>query len=587
MTTRTLTVALASLLGTDDVAGREVKATPVWAADEHRRGQGRLIGGRTWLGSPRTATADDDGVALLRIESSALLGNARYTISVERGPTWTGVEMPNADAVFSIDMVEGPHDDLVPLVPAEPIPATAAQLAAVRRIAEEAGAAATGAANAVEAETAARASAVQAEAAARTAAVDGVQGELEVTNASLGRTAARASGNSEAVSDLGRDKQDALPALGVNQYWRTGDDRAVVAADVPSGGEGGGITADDSVIDGTERYLAAVLRGGNVIQYWDRSRQVPIAGRVGFVLTKTGENDNDYEFRAAEAAEIGDDTITPVMLLADEAAQQAAFRGRIAAASQATQTQLATAVQQAMRDVTTARSEARDAQTTADRAEGGTRLLRPVSAWERSQTARTLYFEWRPRIAVAAGAQIAVTVGGTQNNVRAAAASAAADTVLLTVPVAAGNAGTVTREAATVAGYVPVQVTHLGGLYDTWLRAVDPPPAAPKSRIVQAAVDVSGGGANLGVASIVLPADYATYRDLNLALFESQDDALADHDIRTTLLAAQRGQVEITVAGNPGVAAAASVTWNPQTRTITALSQRNAPVRIVYAELHD
>ena len=98
---------------------------------------------------------------------------------------------------------------------------------------------------------------------------------------------------------------------------------------------------------------------------------------------------------------------------------------------------------------------------------------------------------------------------------------------------------------------------------------------------------MSSGAANLGVASITLPADYATYHDLNIALFESQDNALADHDIRTSILAAQRGQIEITVAGNPGVAAAASITWNPQTRVVTALSQRNAPVRIVYAELHD
>ena len=126
------------------------------------------------------------------------------------------------------------------------------------------------------------------------------------------------------------------------------------------------------------------------------------------------------------------------------------------------------------------------------------------------------------------------------------------------------------------------------GVTDTcWLEAIDPPQAAPRSSILQAAVDVSGGQANLGAASITLPADYATYRDLNIAIFESQDDSLSDHDLSTRLLAAQTRQIEITVAGNPGVAAAAKITWNSATRVITAVQERNAPTRIVFAELHD
>ena len=68
------------------------------------------------------------------------------------------------------------------------------------------------------------------------------------------------------------------------------------------------IAPDNSSLDSNERYLAAVLRGGNIVPYWDRSRQVPIAGRVGFVLTKTGENDNDYEFREATAGGATDQT---------------------------------------------------------------------------------------------------------------------------------------------------------------------------------------------------------------------------------------------------------------------------------------
>ena len=79
------------------------------------------------------------------------------------------------------------------------------------------------------------------------------------------------------------------------------------------------ITADGSSIDTNERYLATILRSGGPIQYWDRSRQIPISGRTGDVLTKTGSNDTDYEFRTPASSEIEDDTITPAKLLADEA----------------------------------------------------------------------------------------------------------------------------------------------------------------------------------------------------------------------------------------------------------------------------
>ena len=75
------------------------------------------------------------------------------------------------------------------------------------------------------------------------------------------------------------------------------------------------IAPDNSSLDANERYLAGVLRGGNVVTYWDRSRQVPIAGRVGFVLTKTGENDNDYEFREAATGGTTDQTARDACLL--------------------------------------------------------------------------------------------------------------------------------------------------------------------------------------------------------------------------------------------------------------------------------
>ena len=109
-----------------------------------------------------------------------------------------------------------------------------------------------------------------------------------------------------------------------------------------------------------------------------------------------------------------------------------------------------------------------------------------------------------------------------------------------------------------------------------------------RTREILAPVDVSSGAATLGVNVITLPADYATYHDLNLGVFETQEDALSDHDFSTKLLAAQTGtSIELTISGNPGAPAAAKVTWNPTARTITAIDERNAPVQIVYAELHD
>ena len=40
--------------------------------------------------------------------------------------------------------------------------------------------------------------------------------------------------------------------------------------------------------------------------YWDPINEVPIAGTVGHVLTKTGENDGEYAFRAPTGGGGGD-----------------------------------------------------------------------------------------------------------------------------------------------------------------------------------------------------------------------------------------------------------------------------------------
>ena len=50
-----------------------------------------------------------------------------------------------------------------------------------------------------------------------------------------------------------------------------------------------------------ERHLAAQLRSGSPIEYWDVVRQVPIAGAEHHVLVKTGSGDGDYAFRTIAA----------------------------------------------------------------------------------------------------------------------------------------------------------------------------------------------------------------------------------------------------------------------------------------------
>ena len=115
-------------------------------------------------------------------------------------------------------------------------------------------------------------------------------------------------------------------------------------------------------------------------------------------------------------------------------------------------------------------------QSDLDDVEAKTRRVRPVSFWERHDDARTIYVEWKPRVAVALNAPISVTVGGTQNNITAPEAIAAnSDTgILLPIPISSGNARTITREAGTTAGWVRIQITFDGVIDTTWMAAFTP-----------------------------------------------------------------------------------------------------------------
>ena len=121
-------------------------------------------------------------------------------------------------------------------------------------------------------------------------------------------------------------------------------------------------------------------------------------------------------------------------------------------------------------------------QTALDAVAANTRRLRPVSTWERNDAARTIYLEWKPRVAVALNAALSISIGGTANNIRApeAVAAGSAEGVLLPVPVAAANAGSINRSSGAAAGWVQVQITF-GGIVDTtWMQATTPGAAGPE-----------------------------------------------------------------------------------------------------------
>ena len=76
-------------------------------------------------------------------------------------------------------------------------------------------------------------------------------------------------------------------------------DGTTTRLDIPSGG-----TDLPAFNQADEEVLHS--RAGNL--YWDPILEVPIAGTVGHVLTVTGENDDDYAWRAAPEGGGGGDT---------------------------------------------------------------------------------------------------------------------------------------------------------------------------------------------------------------------------------------------------------------------------------------
>ena len=87
--------------------------------------------------------------------------------------------------------------------------------------------------------------------------------------------------------------------------------------------------------------------------------------------------------------------------------------------------------------------------------------LVPVTSWVRSNDARTLRFAWFPLDAVTTSTNLVMVIGGVTFRFTAPEAYEATDVdgIILSVSVNASNAGTISREANTVAGHVRVDLS--------------------------------------------------------------------------------------------------------------------------------
>ena len=214
------------------------------------------------------------------------------------------------------------------------------------------------------------------------------------------------------------------------------------------------------------------------------------------------------------------------------------------------------------------------AQTTADNALSRTQRLHPISVWERTDTSRTLYLEWKPVGAVANGAALTVTVGGVNiTGVTVPDALAANDRVglVLSMQVSAADAGSINRTANTIAGHVEVRVTHDGVIDTCWMR----PSLTLSPIILQSAVQ---GGASAGSASITLPANFARYNRLEAAIWESVQDVVVFKDITVAVLVANP---TLTIRDQTSARQNINIAWNAATRVLAAAQSD----RFIYAVL--
>ena len=211
----------------------------------------------------------------------------------------------------------------------------------------------------------------------------------------------------------------------------------------------------------------------------------------------------------------------------------------------------------------------------------GVPRLFAAGLWDRSIGARLVYFHLFPHETIRSGTSLTLNLNGIRARGNASETYTARGQYLQFFSIAENDAQTLNR---VLRPYLQATITTPNGeSYHGVMAIYNSASTRATSTVLaaEAAADTAGG------ISVTLPADYATYHDLSIAGWETADDAMFAHDIPTDLLAVQTQTRTLTIAGNPGAAGAASATWDPSTRLLAAVQSRNAPWRIIKAELHD
>ena len=385
-----------------------------------------------------------------------------------------------------------------------------------------------------------------------------------------------------------------------NQLAVTRADGTVTNIDIPSGG-----TSLPSYEQSDEEVLHS--RAGSL--YWDPINEVPNAGSVGHVLTVTGENDDDYAWRAAPSGGGGGSSSDP--RVATNASDISELQTEVATASRSIadnegrittaetdinnlESEASTTLASVASNTAAIQTNAGNIATNGNLISSATRTLQslvtevdtlhpkigrllPITPWVRSNTARTLRFAWFPLAAVSTSDTLRMSIGGVAHTPRVTEGYAATDVsgIVLSVPVSASNSATITRESSTTAGFVRVDLVMDRANFHCYIPAEDAPASAPKSRILVAAT------AATTTDSLTLPTSYPTFKWFTIVGVNSAGGS-GSVTVPTAWLAAHTTQGTITYPttqnGNTG-----SYLWGVTLRTINADSNSS----IQYAELHD
>ena len=115
--------------------------------------------------------------------------------------------------------------------------------------------------------------------------------------------------------------------------------------------------------------------------------------------------------------------------------------------------------------------------------------LVPITPWVRNNEARTLRFAWFPLAAVSTSDTLRMSIGGVAHTPRVTEGYAATDVsgIVLSVPVSASDAGSISRASNTIAGHVRVDLVMASANFHCYIPSELPAAAAPQSRILLAA----------------------------------------------------------------------------------------------------